>query len=243
MPIRSILTGILFLAAAGAEAQIHEFNAGCVAAGCFPGDGPGFPVEITRPGHYRMTSVINNPDPAIEAVVVDATEVTLDLNGFTLYGPNRCRYVATGGGQLQCRYQGGADLVWVTPSSDNVRISRGYIRGAAGSGMMVGYFPLFMVDAVEIEDVTVTDSGQYGIQCLCRTGTIQGSHAVRSYFSGFSGVPHEVLYLDSHARLNRQYGFRYGVCRDTISDANLLANYDGCDLLGPVVDGSGVVTP
>lgn len=241
MPIRCILAGILLLAAAGAEAQIREFNAGCVAAGCFPGDSPGFPVEILRPGHYRLTSIINNPDPNTDTVYIHASDVTLDLNGLTLMGPNECRIVRDA---VECRYDSGGELIWVHPDSDRVRIFDGYLRGAAGNGLLVGYsVPLFPVTAVEIQGLTVSHSGAYGVACNCRTGTVKRSHALLNRYSGFLGNNYRVMYLESHARLNGIDGFSYGVCRETVSSNNLGNNYESCELLGPVVDDFSVISP
>lgn len=65
-----------------------EINQACVAAGCFPGDDPGFPVEITAPGSYVFTSNVTQSTSNVSGIIIQADRVTLDLNGFSLVGPS-----------------------------------------------------------------------------------------------------------------------------------------------------------
>ena len=61
-------------------------QAKALAGDVTPGDAPGFPVSITRPGSYRLTTNLRTPTgPAIEIV---ADNVTLNLNGFSIIGSN-----------------------------------------------------------------------------------------------------------------------------------------------------------
>lgn len=62
-----------------------------VNTGCFSGDTAGFPVTITEPGSYRMASNLDvsgasNPEN-VSAVEIDASNVTLDMQGFAIKGP------------------------------------------------------------------------------------------------------------------------------------------------------------
>jgi hypothetical protein len=54
-----------------------------------PGDAPGFPVTITAPGHYRLTSDLIVP-AGTGGIVIRADNVVIDLNGFAIRGPARC---------------------------------------------------------------------------------------------------------------------------------------------------------
>ena len=59
-------------------------QAKAMAGNVTPGDAPGFPVSITRPGSYRLTTNLRTPSgPAIEIV---ADNVSLNLNGFSIIG-------------------------------------------------------------------------------------------------------------------------------------------------------------
>ncbi len=50
-----------------------------------PGDAAGFPVTLTRPGSYVLTSNLSVPDNK-DGIVIAASGVTLDLNGFRITG-------------------------------------------------------------------------------------------------------------------------------------------------------------
>jgi hypothetical protein len=52
-----------------------------------PGDLPGFPVTISRPGSYRLSGNLDVANPDTTAIEITANNVTLDLNGFTIQGP------------------------------------------------------------------------------------------------------------------------------------------------------------
>lgn len=54
-----------------------------------PGDAPGFPVTITAPGRYRLTSDLVVP-AGTDGIVIRADNVVIDLNGFAIRGPARC---------------------------------------------------------------------------------------------------------------------------------------------------------
>jgi len=53
--------------------------------GATPGDAPGFPITITRPGRYVLTSNLY-PDFDKVGIEVNAYDVTIDFNGFILHG-------------------------------------------------------------------------------------------------------------------------------------------------------------
>lgn len=74
---------------------VLQINQACAADGCFPGDDPGWPVTITDPGSYRVTSALDLGDiplqdlgAAVQASAVGT--VDLDLNGFSITGPVSC---------------------------------------------------------------------------------------------------------------------------------------------------------
>jgi hypothetical protein len=79
-------------AAARAGDGVLEIDATCAIAGCFPGDAPGYPVEITQMGSYRLTSDLDVSSPIVRttAILVLASYVTIDLAGFTLTGEAAC---------------------------------------------------------------------------------------------------------------------------------------------------------
>ena len=66
-----------------------EINQACVAAGCFVGDTPGFPVETQARQSYVLTSGLAVPDANTTAITLNENSA-LDLNGFTIQGVTTC---------------------------------------------------------------------------------------------------------------------------------------------------------
>src|SRR5262249_45497549 len=101
-----------------------------------PLDTPGFPVTISESGSYRLTGNLAVPDAATTAIQITAANVALDLNGFTISGPNSCTPNPT-----RCTYSGGAGIgvMAVGPpgvvSPANVRVMNGVVRGMGGHGI------------------------------------------------------------------------------------------------------------
>jgi hypothetical protein len=70
-----------------------------LAGNVTPGDGPGFPITISRPGSYRLSSNLNVPANAA-GIILFASGVTIDLNGFQITGSSAD---STGISALQAR--------------------------------------------------------------------------------------------------------------------------------------------
>lgn len=70
---------------ARADGGVLEINQACATqTGCFPGDAAGLPVTLTSPGSYRLTGNLIVPDENTDGIVVSASDVALDLSGFTI---------------------------------------------------------------------------------------------------------------------------------------------------------------
>src|SRR5713226_8937081 len=61
-----------------------------LAGNVTPGDLPGFPVTIYLPGSYRLSGNLTVPDANTTAILITASNVALDLNGFSILGPTVC---------------------------------------------------------------------------------------------------------------------------------------------------------
>jgi hypothetical protein len=88
-PIALLCLAGLFVASQPADAiaaviviDQAKANAGNVT----PGDAPGFPVSLTRPGSYRLSSNLRSPSAV--AIEITANGVSLNLNGFSIIGSN-----------------------------------------------------------------------------------------------------------------------------------------------------------
>jgi hypothetical protein len=123
-----------------------------------PQDMPGFPVTISQPGSYRLTGNLVVPDAATTAVQITADDVTLDLNGFSILGPNVCMP-----NPVRCTFSGGGGIgvMAVAPagvvSPANVRVKNGTVRGMGGHGIRM------MGDGTVVEIVHAVSNGGPGI--------------------------------------------------------------------------------
>lgn len=100
-----------------------------------PGDAPGFPVTITQPGSYRLAGNLTVPDASTTAMEIAAGNVTIDLNGFSILGPNICTPSPT-----RCTSPGaGVGIVAVGApgvlSPSHIRVFNGFIRGMGSHGI------------------------------------------------------------------------------------------------------------
>jgi hypothetical protein len=117
-----------------------------------PGDAPGFPVTITQPGSYRLSSNLIVPDANTSAIRIAADHITLDLNGFAILGPvdcsgGNCFGLGNGSG-----VEGGAGGVHF-----NITIRNGTIQGMGGSGVEL------RGDSIVVEHLNVRSNGRDGI--------------------------------------------------------------------------------
>lgn len=135
-----------------------------------PGDQPGFPVTISQPGSYRLSGNLVVSDPMTTAVQITADNVTLDLNGFTISGPNTCTpnpttCAYTGTGAIGVMAVGPAGVA----SPSNVRVMNGVVRGMGGHGIRM------MGDGTVVENVQAVGNGGPGI--VVGEGTVINSVA------------------------------------------------------------------
>jgi len=115
----------------------YEINQACIDTGCFPGDTASFPVTITTPGTYRLSSNLTVPDISTGAIVVQANDVSIELGGFRIVGPitcagtpTTCTPVVSGSGAV------GIDGWLYAPT--NLVVRNGSIVGM-GTGLLLSY--------------------------------------------------------------------------------------------------------
>jgi hypothetical protein len=111
------------------------------------GDAAGFPVTISQPGSYRLTSNLVVPAVGINGIQVSADNVTIDFNGFTVEGPITCS-----GSRLQivCNTNSTQSHGVSAPDLLNTVVRNGGVRGF-GHGIVVG-------DAGRVEDMHVSST-------------------------------------------------------------------------------------
>ena len=193
------------LAAFVAEASLAsdgalEINQACATsiAGCFPGDTGGFPVTIAARGSYRLTSDLDlrAVSPNLDGVQIDAQFVTLDLGGFSIYGPVTCSGVPT----TSCAPTGTGNGV---NAGFYVTVRNGTVQGMAGAGVHVpGTALVEAIQAIKnggsgikaeggvyvLRGNLLTSNGQHGIDAGFEA-TVDRNAAVGNALAGVSVSP------------------------------------------------------
>lgn len=191
----------LVCAVAGGAAQatdgVIEINhARALAGSVTPGDTPGYPVTLSRPGSYRLTSNLAQPDAATHVIIVLAEDVLIDLNGFAITGANTCE---TDGfipnRTISCTGAGVGRGISTGTGNWRTTVRNGAVNGLAGDCISVG--PLSLV-----EDIQVSNCGGYGIDGNGSNGT---AHRIRAFLNAGVGI-HAATVMDSTAHNSGQAG-------------------------------------
>lgn len=156
--MRSMLTLPLVLALSGpafAADGVLEINQACATqTGCFAGDPAGFPVTITQAGSYRLTGNLVVPANTT-AIRIDTENVTLDLGGFAVKGPNACAgYPVTA-----CTTENGAPGISAPTVNEVLAVVRnGRVTGMGGACIDLAG------NSSTVEQVAVVNCGNDGIR-------------------------------------------------------------------------------
>jgi hypothetical protein len=132
---------LLALSAHGAAKAQTTIDQSKAMNGTLPGDSAGFPVTISQPGHYVLTGNLVVPLD-INAIVVNANGVTLDLNGFTVSSSIECNQNST---TLHVNCGAGTAVhdgnlinrTGIRMSGDGVLLRNGSVSGFRGYGVLV----------------------------------------------------------------------------------------------------------
>lgn len=121
-------------------------------------DPAGFPVTITQPGSYRLTGNLDvrtatNPEN-VDAIEVATHDVTIDLNGFAVYGPSVCAG-APPATALACAPTGSGRGIDAA-NRKQVSVFGGTVSGAGSFGILCG-------TDCRIERMHVENCGLHGI--------------------------------------------------------------------------------
>jgi hypothetical protein len=177
---------------------INQSNA--IAGNVTPGDTAGFPVSINLPGIYKLSSNLVVPNENTTAIQINVNNVTIDLNGFAILGPNVC---ATDGFSVAqpCTKPGngmGIDGGTLVPFNvENTRVMNGTIDGMGNIGIFAN------VNA-RVEKMNVSSNGSYGIYTF---GGVILDTLVRG--NGNTGITTTgAIIRDSRSIFNRGYGMQ-----------------------------------
>lgn len=217
---------------AAASDGVLEIHQACVATGCFPGDVPGFPVEITATGSYRLTSDLRLPDENTTGIEVTADGVRIDLGGFDILGVTDC---GTAG---PCSPLGTG--TGISGFSENNRVGNGMVRGIGHTGIVLGVAGvvedvhlshngldgLRMVDGGAVSRCTSRRNGRYGmiVNGTCR---VAGNLVEMNEDTGIF-VNGQCTVEGNTAHSNRGYALRLG--ENSVAIGNSLSHNDDAGL-------------
>lgn len=127
-------------------------QANALAGNITPGDTAGFPVTLSKAGSYQLASNLIVSDENTDAVRVTADNVTFNLNGFAILGPNSCSIPNE---FVECTRSGSGTGVRGV-AVKGITIINGTIRGQGGRGIIGG-------DSLHVENLTINSNGSDGI--------------------------------------------------------------------------------
>jgi hypothetical protein len=220
-----VVGGLAWPPSVTADDGVLEIDQSCVAAGCFPGDTAGFPVQITAPGSYLLTSNLVVPDNSTTGVAISGDDVVLDLGGFEVSGPVVCPATA---GAFECTGGGvGAGIRAEGPNAVGIVVRNGSVRGFGGIPEL-GAGCIVVLGRGVIEDVVVRSCEGNGIGIT--HGTVRRAVAVAS---GLGILAELGMVTDSHVQFS---GSGIFVGRGSVLDSVVIeVGGDGINVLeGPV---------
>ncbi len=158
-------------------------------------NGGHFPYWITAPGSYRLTSNLDvtadtgNIEAAANrhAIIVSASDVVIDLNGFALLGPLVCSNATLG-----CSpFPGAGDGVALSSRMlTNITVRNGSVRGLGADGIDLGVFD----GNSRVDHVHASSNGRMGIEA----GVVVGCSATSNYGYGiYANVIRDSVAVDN----------------------------------------------
>jgi hypothetical protein len=83
----ALITTVFLSTAWGVDGVILIDQNRALAGNVTPGDAPGFPVTISQPGSYRLSTNLLVPS-GLNGISITSSKVTIDLNGFSIMTPD-----------------------------------------------------------------------------------------------------------------------------------------------------------
>jgi len=180
-------------ATAFAQSTIDHNKA--LAGNVTPGDSSGYPVVISAPGSYKLTGNLVVP-PGTDGIVITADGVTLDLNGYSISGPQVC----TGDTAYTVYCQGGVTALGVRSNKLMTTVRNGLVQGFAGG---IGLGTDGTRGSYRVEDIVAVHNTVFGVYLM--GGTVART---QGNWNGVVGIlVQEGAMVESAAVHNKHYGF------------------------------------
>ena len=146
-PVAAVIcAALLFVAPAAAiDGEVLIAHGLVLSGDITPGDAPGYPATLTRPGHYKLIGNLEVP-PGQRGIQAAAANITIDLAGFRITGAGKAEYGVLG------PYPG---LVLKNGTIRGFRFDEVSVTlnsGVPNNG-----------EAWTVEDMRIVENGRYGI--------------------------------------------------------------------------------
>lgn len=245
-----LLPALLATTAAAAHAQT-EISHDVAMAGSLPGDAAGYPVTINEPGHYRLTGNLEVP-LNVNAIVVKAPGVTLDLNGYTVSSSVVCQQNASTY-QVNCNVTNvyddvfGKSGIYVEDEARGSVVRNGTISGFRGHGLVIrgagGRVEHLRVQSNRHAGMWLRVSGAV-VRVSDSTSQLNGDHGfdanhtflerVTASRNGGSGVNNSAgIVVDGHMARNARYGVEGDVAAGKVGVRDSLVMWNKLLNMGP----------
>jgi hypothetical protein len=152
-----------------------------------------FQVIISEPGTYRLTEDVIVTDANTTAIEIDADNVTIDMNGFSIRGPGTCTPPP-----VSCAPRGSGNGIHAV-TGENIVVRNGAVYGMGNVGIYLE------TNSVQIDNMRLSGNGEGGIVAF--GGVVNNnSIVVDNGGDGIAGL--DILLQKSIIRGNGQFGFK-----------------------------------
>lgn len=234
--LQPIALALVCLAGA-AQAQVLIDQNKVMAGNVTAGDASGFPLTLSQPGHYKLTGPLTVP-AGVNGVEITGPDVTLDLNGFAISGPNSCSQnsntrVVTCTMAATAGYYNG--VVHAADGAQRFALRNGSVRGFTGRGVVGG-------DNIRLENLNIAHNAGHGYtsSTYSQTGVYMENVAIET--NAGTGVMGNVgMIVRSRIASNGSHGV-YGnglMVQDSSVRSNFGTGATSSALRGTLLNGNG----
>jgi hypothetical protein len=187
---------------AGASDGQLEINHAIALAGGVSGnladDPPGYPVEISRPGSYRLTGDLT-PGVGQTGIWIEAHDVRVDFGGFAIRGPVTCTGTPTACSAVAAPLNG----IEAAPGTRGTRLLNGRIRG-------MGDYGARLTTAAEIEGMEFAENREGGLFASGDAVVVRSEARANGGIGGGFTLLGRALVRDCVSANNANLGFLVG---------------------------------